>query len=735
MLGLIIPKARGPCLFGRKTPGRGESGVTIPLYIVMLGLSSGLAGIMGRRLLAAQGFVPNFESGTALAAALALSYAAVQLAYMALLRLSKPSSGKGPIAAEILSQAGALALVPYVLQLQIPWPHPALQKVEPLLFLVVFGAIHGFFKLVSLFAATQTVRGPRGPALGWVAGCALCALGGWAGLHRWHGALETGRETRLPEPSVQLAGTASSEARPVYEGGVYVFPLEVGANRNVVFRWANPPDAEPKLTAAYVQLRFEGGAASFSKAVEIKENTWSELVVPAEALPPGGGRCRLSWSSSEEPAWVTRTGLRPKASSTQFLLLSGPFHHAAVSESVPSMILLAVEGLGAENVSVLGYRRSTTPAIDALAVESFNFSEAYTPAPDMIAGGMTLLSGAHPLAHHYLEGRRGPLPEHFRTLPERLQAAGYATCAFTEGMASDDADLVAGSGFDRGFEWFDAEYRVKDEAAAKAGAPEAPEPLGSRITLEKAANWILDHRAERYFVFIRLRELRAPMRLKRYGEGFLGRGRTPTPLDLFDTALLDVDRQMAAFVERLRGAGILDNTAVVVTAPYGFDFSEQGRGTWRRGGPPARRLTESSLRVPLFFHLPGGTQRTDARVVSLEDVAPTLMGLAGLPIDPTLAGRDLLREGSRPDVVSVFASPLALSVRTGQWRFTWQSGKEPFTGILLAPESPVDFVDIERYRGEQAQQDLMLRMPESAKRFRDRLAQYFQTQLTVGKGS
>lgn len=706
--------------------------MTLPFYGVMLGFASGIAGVLVRRLLALQGFVPSFWGGLILAGGVACAYAALQLAYVAMLRLAKPSSDRGPVFFEGLSQAAMFVFLPYLAQLPIPWPHPSLAKAELLIYLGVFAAFHLFFKLVSLFSASQSRRGLRWNALGWATACVVCAVLANAAFLHWRTALEAGREAFWPEAAPTSAGSTAALGRTLFEGAVYRFDLEAHAGRDVVLRLANPPDAERPADTAYVTLRFSApDAPVFVQPVPLQDKAWAELRIPATMAPREGGSCRLTWSAKEEPAWIARVGVRPKAAAGQSILLSGPFYHrAATATPGPSIILMVVEGLGAESMSVMGYRRSTTPALDALAGEAIQMTEAYTPAPEAAAACMTLLTGQHPLRHGYFENRRGPLPEQTHTLPEALSRQGYATAAFTEGQGADDADLVMGSGFERGFETFDAEYPVQSSGALQEdGQPAPPLPAGSRITLDKAAQWIEAHRNEKFFVFVRLRELRVPTRLRRYGEGFLGQGRTPDPVDVFDTALADVDRQMATFLERLRTTEGLGNPAIVVTSPYGFDFSEPGRGAWRRGGPATRRLTESGLHVPLLMALPAQTPRIQDTIVSIEDVASTLLALSGTPPDPGIGGHDLLQSTARGEPVAVQGVPVMLSMRTNQWRFTWQSGRDPFTGARAMDEVPVDFMDIQRYRGNQAPLDQFQRMPETARRFRDRLAQFLDERL------
>jgi hypothetical protein len=706
--------------------GKGfASTVMLPLYILTLGLSSGLVGVFFRHLLAEAGFVPDFETGMVLAASVGALYAASQLAYVGGLQLLKPSKSTGPLLPESLSHAAALAFLPLLLGVDIPWPHPALAKIEPLIYLAAFGAPHLVFKLITLFSATQALQGRRAVALLWLVPCVLCLSGAQAGYFQWRAALHHHQNTTLPEARGAQSGGAWALAHSLSEGRVYTLDLSALRDQDLVLRWAHDGEDEA-FSSAHIAVDFPGTeAAPLSQEIPLPESGWHDWRLPAAQRPKDASSCRVSWSTKAESSWMARTGIRPLRPSAHTLNLAGPFGHLpADANPAASIVFIVVEGLGAEHISSRGYRRATTPAIDAFAEQSISFVEAYTPAPDAAAACMTLLSGLHPLRHGYLGAAAGPLPEDVWLLPESLARAGYATAAFTEGAGPDGDDLVFGSGFERGFEHFDPTYPTKTRGPDDSGRPRPPVPAGSRVTLGKARGWIEAHQDEKFMIFVRLRELRKPTRLRRYGEGFLGRGRTPTPLDVYDTALADVDRQLGAFFEELDLMDGLDNLAMVLTSPYGFDFSEPGRGAWRRSGLPKRRLTESSLRVPLYLSMPGRRRGEQNGFASLENVAPTLLEVARLPQPMGGSRSGVLMDSARDDVISVQGNPLMLSLRIRNWRYTWESGRHPFTHAESGAEAVLGMLDVDRYRSDQAPINNLKRFPESAENFRNRLAAF-----------
>lgn len=710
----------------------------LPLYILSLGVSVGLVGVYARRLLAVQGFVPNFETGLVVAIGAGAAYAALQLFYVTAIRVLKPTRDPAPLFAESLSLAAALILIPYLLHVPIPWPYAILVKMEPLIYLAAFAAVHMFLKLFSFFCAIQSRPAGRIGALGWAGACAATTYTAYLCFALWHAALLNARETTPEEIRSYCIGGAYAPARRMPEGAIFRFDAEIDGGRCITVRWANPPEQEIPLQTIYVTVRTDGTAARpFLLSVELSENGWTELRIPPSELPPDLTTCTLLWSVEKDPDWVVQTGLRPMAASDREMLVSGPFsHQLRIETSPPNIVILVVEGLGAEHVRAFGYDRATTTCLDALAERAITFPYAYTPAPEAASACMTLLTGVSPLTHGYLGRYQGPLPEAIQTLPELLASRYYTTAAFTEGVAPDGDDLFSGSGFERGFELFDAVYPMTDPpAAAKTPTPVAQIPAGSRITLDKAADWIEAHRDEQFMLFVRLRELRTPQRLSRYGEGFLGRGRTPTPMDIYDTALADVDLRMGAFLDRLNSLIEDGNTCFALTSTYGFDFSEPGRGAWRRGGIAKRNLSESCLRVPLFFLVPRLSARERISPIALQDVAPTLLALIGAQFSHPTDGVDLLSPSRQTQIageaISMMGEPLALSLRSQNWRYIWQSGLAPFSNTRVAEETVLEFIDMNRYRWGKPQADNLIREPLLARQYCETLREYLKKHTAV----
>ncbi len=114
-----------------------------------------------------------------------------------------------------------------------------------------------------------------------------------------------------------------------------------------------------------------------------------------------------------------------------------------------------------------------------------------------------------------------------------------------------------------------------------------------------------------------------------------------------------VDRWFGEILRALEETGLDRNTAIVLTADHGTNLGERG-GFGKTGV-----ANEQEAHVPLLVHLPGETGpvgRSEV-IVQPQDIAATLLGIAGVERPEAWVGRDLLdpveRVGAEPRAVAI----------------------------------------------------------------------------------
>jgi len=125
----------------------------------------------------------------------------------------------------------------------------------------------------------------------------------------------------------------------------------------------------------------------------------------------------------------------------------------------PNILLITLDTTRADRMGFLGSKRGLTPALDAFARTATVFTRAYAQAPVTTVSHATLLTGSYP-AGHRVNDFGAPLPAAVPYLPQLLRDAGYRTAAFVGSLILDPRNGTA-PGFDRGFDVYDAGFRLR----------------------------------------------------------------------------------------------------------------------------------------------------------------------------------------------------------------------------------------------------------------------------------
>ncbi|MCU0728356.1 MAG: sulfatase [Planctomycetes bacterium] len=355
----------------------------------------------------------------------------------------------------------------------------------------------------------------------------------------------------------------------------------------------------------------------------------------------------------------------------------------------PDVVIIVMDTTRGDRCSVNGYGKPTTPALTALAREGTLFRNAWGPADWTGPGHASLFTGLRPENHGFLRAVRDYLDESAVTLAERLKAAGYRTACF-----SNNPTFAEEFGLCQGFESIFPLYEDEDR----------PYPW-SRATHDMALEWIVDSRrgGRPFFLFVNDMEPHVPYtppqettpaflppgvpattvaaaRELTAGNLFghncrarpLGAGTLAAISGLYDGEIACLDAEIGRFVEALRGRGLLDRTLFVVTADHGENLGDHGLTDHMFSLHRSVRHLPMVVRYPPA--IPAGKVVDD--LVRLEDVAPTVLEIAGL--EPLVAIDGLTLRG---DV-------------TG--RLSYGAADAPH-GLLdrLAKEFPLPFSDTE----------------------------------------
>lgn len=326
----------------------------------------------------------------------------------------------------------------------------------------------------------------------------------------------------------------------------------------------------------------------------------------------------------------------------------------------PPIVLISIDTLAAQHLSLYGYGLETSPHIDAWAQQAgTTFEHARANAPWTMPSFAALMTGYYPssarikpnlTSGHYA----ATLPHNRWSLAESLRAAGYHTGAFV-----DSPNVGSVLGFDQGFDVF-------DESATHV--PHGERGGGIELSATAALDW-LDGlpEGEPYFLFLHANNVHGPYvpdeedvghfqdQLTEVGRELVTGGQTDVyrqipdylkysaltgfdpyaprlPADplraAYDETIRSLDRRLGAVFAALDERGVFEEAIIVFTADHGEAFDEHDK-------MGHSLLYDEVLHVPLVVRLPPAlrTDSTPARVatgVQLVDVYPTLFELVGL---------------------------------------------------------------------------------------------------------
>jgi arylsulfatase A-like enzyme len=284
----------------------------------------------------------------------------------------------------------------------------------------------------------------------------------------------------------------------------------------------------------------------------------------------------------------------------------------AQTSKPPNIVFLISDDHSADDLGCYGNPAIRTPNLDRLASEGMRFTNAFVTSPQCSPSRSSMFTGCTP--HTTCTSRlHTPLPEWEPSFLEPLKSRGYYTGAYRK--------VHQGAGFDKRWH-FSRGTGVPFEEFFDSAPPDRPFFLHAGFTDP--------HRPYRPGAFSPPHDpaaVRVPAFLPDFPE-------VRRDLAFYYDAIARMDAECGAIFEILRRRNLEENTLVVFTADNGMPFA-RAKGS----------CYDSGLRVPLIARWPGRIKpgASSAELISLLDLAPTWLELAGLEKGVKMQGASFLR--------------------------------------------------------------------------------------------
>lgn len=334
-----------------------------------------------------------------------------------------------------------------------------------------------------------------------------------------------------------------------------------------------------------------------------------------------------------------------------------------------NVLLITIDTLRADHLGTYGYRRNTSPRIDALAKEGAVFEQAYTYMPKTRGSFVMMMTGLRPSQNGY--SKKHPMLLGFNaTLASTLKEAGYATMAVV-----DNPNVAAQHGYNKGFD----RYRETWTDIPETDPPDPTAEMSrARLITDEAVAYLAKPPADRPFLlWLHYVNPHAPYTppapydamfmdaaagggaVLRPVKGYFGGVREEWAVPgknlgfyvaQYDGEIAAVDQEVGKVLDALASGPAAARTLILLSSDHGESLGEHDY-FFDHG----EDLFDPCLRIPLIAKVPGAPAgiRTKALATTL-DFLPTLLdAVKAASYPPDLAGRSLLpeilgREGSAP---------------------------------------------------------------------------------------
>jgi len=351
---------------------------------------------------------------------------------------------------------------------------------------------------------------------------------------------------------------------------------------------------------------------------------------------------------------------------------------AAAPADRPNVILLVLDTVRSDHLSLYGYDRATSPNLERLAPEFLVCRDTISSAPWTVPSHATLFTGLYPAAHGARSFLPRKIPKKFWsnvyslergriTLAERLAAAGYLTA----GLVSNPF-LSRRSGLGQGFHHYlyqpNRNFRLSLHCAwlmnhlfgdRYRAVFDKPQQTAWQINRRIEA-W-LDRYADRpFFLFANYMDAHMPTHAPPpfcdafpgrldgfhfnvpFEAAIMGRERPVSDAEkahlhaFYDGSIRYLDHHLGLLLDGLRERGLWEKSLILLLSDHGEFFGEHALLEH------SKDVYQPAMAVPLMVKFPGGEPAGEVTVrTHLADVMPTILDVAGVVPPDGLPGMDL----------------------------------------------------------------------------------------------
>ncbi|MFK8046997.1 MAG: sulfatase [Halioglobus sp.] len=287
---------------------------------------------------------------------------------------------------------------------------------------------------------------------------------------------------------------------------------------------------------------------------------------------------------------------------------------STIAADAPNFVIIIADDLGWNDIGVYGNTSVQTPNIDKLAANGLRFDNAFLTTSSCSASRASILTGKYPHTNGLVHLHQSLSADQI-TLGQLLRERGYHTESVGKWHIGDPVKSQFSNVIDDRISPATAHW-LDRLARSPKGVPfffwlASRDPHRPHTPTEDSLPLVYD-----------------PAKIE-IPEGFVDGPRTRRAFADYYRAVSRFDRDIGRVVAELERQGVLDNTAVIVMSDNGRPF-------------PWGKLTlyDDGIKTPFIVHWPKKVARgaTRGQLISMVDLAPTILEWAGLPLPDSMDG-------------------------------------------------------------------------------------------------
>lgn len=338
------------------------------------------------------------------------------------------------------------------------------------------------------------------------------------------------------------------------------------------------------------------------------------------------------------------------------------------TEAKPNIIFIFADDLGWGDLSCYGNNRIKTPSLDKLAKEGTLFTSFYVAASVCSPSRAGIMSGQYParnkiyghLATEMINETRGmpnALNPNLSMITDMLKKNGYTTAHFGKWHLGNISPIQYGVDVFR----TDNSSNIEEEGPIKIWSPES-RPTCTKDILHESFEFIKSQKDKPFYANIWFSDVHATLNPSKEQMDRVTResaGNKPLPgieysgaEQVYLAALLEMDKQVGIFLDKLDSLGISKNTLVIFSSDNGPEdihinnARHSGMGLTGPFRGRKRSIYEGGIRVPFILRCPGtipAGKINNISVISGVDFMPTIAAITGTqtPSGQLMDGEDM----------------------------------------------------------------------------------------------